>query len=190
MKQRKWFCVISLLLLICCLAGCSKHSVVAEVELETSKTSEKAEISTNEDIATETEKPSVVGIMDRISMANGFEKAIAYENKIEGTMLEDVVVLLCTSESGKYEAYGIVSPEYGMNGIVLNNIIDGESNHNYLEEEWAYGGNKPTLTEQGEYAVIFSFTQEREGIEEIREIYFDTYDTGTMTENNEVKGKE
>ena len=44
-------------------------------------------------------------------------------------------------------------------------------------EDWSYNSNVlPTLQEQNE--VIFTFSQ---GMHGFREIYFDTYETGTMS---------
>lgn len=116
-------------------------------------------------------------VMIRILTNQGLDNVLDFEDGSEYPQ-EDKVILLCTSEGGKYEAFGFVSPEYGTAGILLNNIIDGEDNWNYYYETWSYGDVKPTLQEQGEYGVIFTFTQ---GNGDEREIYFDTYDTGTMS---------
>lgn len=83
--------------------------------------------------------------------------------------------------SGKYEAYGFISAEYGKRGILINNIVDGGSNWNYFEEDWAYGDDRPTLEEKGEYEVLFTFGQEVNEVYKTHSMYFDTYDTGTMS---------
>ena len=69
---------------------------------------------------------------------------------------------------------------------MLNNILDWGENWNYLEEPWAYGAAKPTLEELAEYEVLFSFTQKHDGKEVEQQIYFDTYDTGTMSVRENV----
>jgi hypothetical protein len=100
-----------------------------------------------------------------------------YNNEVED-ISEDAIVVLCQSESGKYTAYGFISPEYGRTGILIDNIIDGESNWNEFDElTWTYGDSKPTLSEQGEYNVVFTYTQGN-GLE--KSICFETFDTGTM----------
>lgn len=98
-------------------------------------------------------------VMNRILESQDLGRALNYEAEIE-TMAEDAVVRLCTSENGTYEAFGLVSPEYGTAGVVLNYRIDGEDNWNYLYEDWSYNGYmKPTLQEQDEGGILFTFSQ-------------------------------
>ena len=117
--------------------------------------------------------PSLQEVMDRVVSSQNLDNALNYEASITN-LTEDSIVLLCTSESSKYEAYGIISPEYGMNGILLNYRINGENN--YLEESFSYGN--ANLQEQGENNVIFTFTQENDIV---RKLNFETFDTGTMS---------
>ncbi|MCI9428217.1 MAG: hypothetical protein HFI81_10805 [Eubacterium sp.] len=119
--------------------------------------------------------PSLQEVMDRVVSSQNLDNALNYEASITN-LTEDSIVLLCTSESSKYEAYGIISPEYGMNGILLNYRINGENNYNYLEESFSYGN--ANLQEQGENNVIFTFTQENDIV---RKLNFETFDTGTMS---------
>ncbi len=120
-------------------------------------------------------------MMDRFCAEQGLENAVDYAAGIEEYML----VRLCVSESGKYEAYGLISPEYGKKGILINNIIDGEYNTNYFEEEtWTYASGQPEFEEISDYEVVFTFWKEENGFDVIRSIYFDTYDTGTMSPRN------
>ena len=116
-------------------------------------------------------------MMDQFCAEQGLKNAVDYSAGIEEYML----VKLCVSESGKYEAYGLISPQYGKKGILINNIIDGEYNTNYFAEEtWTYASGQPKLEEMSTHEVIFTFWKEENGYESIRSIYFDTYDTGTM----------
>ena len=119
--------------------------------------------------------PSLQEVMDRVVSSQNLDNALNYEASITN-LTEDSIVLLCTSESSKYEAYGIISPEYGMNGILLNYRINGENNYNSLEESFSYGN--ANLQEQGENNVIFTFTQENYIV---RKLNFETFDTGTMS---------
>lgn len=162
------------LLLILWISGCSNRS---KIEGELQKTEQSEESTTVEDTSVH-DAISLAEVMDRIFVNKGLDEALEYSDEIKD-MSEDALVLLCTSESGKYKAYGCISPEYGMAGILLNNIIDGQDNWNYLEEAWSYDRVIPTLEEQNDYEVLFSFVQ-KNGSEK-REIYFDTYDTGTMS---------
>ncbi len=108
----------------------------------------------------------------------GLEHAVAYEEGTED-VLSDQIILLCESPSGRYKAYGFISPEYGMNGILIDNIIDQVSNHNFFSKKWVYSETPPTLSESEDfYQVTFTVCQNQE--EGMQEILFDTYDTGTM----------
>ena len=108
----------------------------------------------------------------------GLEHAVAYEEGTED-VLSDQIILLCESPSGRYKAYGFISPEYGMNGILIDNVIDQVSNHNFFSKKWVYSETPPTLSESEDfYQVTFTVCQDQE--EGMQEILFDTYDTGTM----------
>ena len=120
---------------------------------------------------------SLESVMDRVASGIGLENAIGYEKGYIG-LQKDALVKLCVSKNGKYEAYGIISPEYGQRGILLNNIIDGEGNWNYLDSDWGYGKKTPELIETGDYEVQFSYYREDQSW---NELYFDTYETGTMS---------
>ena len=127
------------------------------------------------------EEMTISEMMDRFCAEQGLENAVDYAVGIEEYML----VRLCVSESGKYEAYGLISPQYGKKGILINNIIDGEYNTNYFEEEtWTYASGQPKFEEISDYEVIFTFWKEEDDFDIIRSIYFDTYDTGTMEPRN------
>lgn len=176
--KRRLVGILLLSLLILVIGGCSRGSIHEQTEGE-SVTPEQIEVSSSESSGN-AQDLSLNEVMDRIMGDQGLDKAADYDNGTED-VLKDAIVTLCTSESGQYTAYGFISPEYGTAGILLNNIIDGQDNWNYLEETWSYASVKPTLEETGEYEVLFSFTQRNGGEDSIREIYFDTYDTGTMS---------
>lgn len=163
LKKRKhknaYICIGVLLLLILGTFGCGKNVGYSEPDPQ---------------------NPPLSEVMDRILENQKLDEAIMYESGAEDG-LKDAIVLLCKSESGKYEAYGFISAEYGKCGILINNIVDGGSNWNYFEEGWAYGDDRPTLEEKGEYGVLFTFRQEVNGAYETNSMYFDTYDTGTMS---------
>lgn len=117
-------------------------------------------------------------VMDRILENQDFDQALVYEPEVE-SIEADAVVQLCTSESGIYKAYGLISPEYGTAGVLLEYMIDGEPNWNYLYEDWSYNRYlTPSLQEQERNVVTFIFSQ---GLHGRRELIFDTYETGTMS---------
>ncbi len=124
-----------------------------------------------------TDKISLESVMNRVASKVGLENAIGYE-KGYFELQKDALIKLCTSESGKHEAYGILSLEYGKRGILLNNIIEGEDNWNYFDSDWGYGKKTPKLIETGDYEVQFSYYLEDNSW---NELYFDTYETGTMS---------
>ena len=145
---------------------------------QTQETQGKVEQGSDLQSTSDRQTPEIGNVMDRIIEEQGLDNAVDYESKADD-LSKDAVVRLCRSESGKYTAYGFISPEYGKKGILIDNIINDESNWNYLWEYiWSYGSTAPTLQEQGEYDVIFSFTKEDD---KVQELYFATYDTGTMS---------
>ena len=199
--KRSMVNLLTLSLLVLGISGCSRSSAVEQTQTGTveqtetvkqaetvepaepeSSTPEQTDTSMNSD---DTLEQTLYRVMSRILTDQGLDHAIDYDNGLED-ISKDAIVKLCTSESGQYEAYGFISSEYGKTGILLNNILDWGENWNYLEEPWSYGAAKPTLEEPAEYEVLFSFTQKNDGKEVVRQIYFDTYDTGTMSMRESV----
>ncbi len=124
-----------------------------------------------------TDQISLERVMDRVASDIGLKNAIGYEKGYIG-LQKDALIKLCVSKTGKYEAYGIISPEYGQRGILLNNIIDGEDNWNYFDSNWGYGKHVPVIKETVPYEVQFSYYLEDGSWIELE---FDTYETGTMS---------
>lgn len=176
-KQRKISVGVGLLLLIVCLNGCSQNTGNKEI----AESSEPAAQTSSVLNHTDKQTPELRTVMDRITGKQGLNNALDYEKTADG-VTDDAIVRLCQSPSGKYTAYGFISPEYGKKGILIDNIIEDESNWNYFEENWCYGDVQPALEENGEYEVTFTFVQEENGNNHVREICYDTYDTGTMSE--------
>lgn len=172
--KRKQMCIgILCLLLIPCIIGCAKSTE----KDPTPETPEEVAQGNDLQSASHNQTLEIGEVMDRIIENQGLDHAADYESQAED-LSKDTIVRLCQSESGKYTAYGFISPEYGEKGILIDNMIDGESNWNYFGDySWSYGSAQPTLQEQDEYDVIFSFTQEKN---KVRELYFEIYDTGTM----------
>lgn len=122
--------------------------------------------------------------MERIAQKTGLEHARSYEDRVE-TDRQDAIVQLCRSESGRYTAYGFISPQYGRIGVLITNQIDDIENWNEFDDYvWNYGERQPTLTEEDDgYIVLFTYTQ-GDGSE--RTVCFDTFDTGTMLEHERL----
>lgn len=193
--MKKRMAAISFMGLICALLiGCGSKNITEGAEdisvaSEPIKQKERAieEAAENDDTIDSDRKSNgeiTADEMDRIIEETGLENAIDYNDEIEN-ISEDRIVLLCKSPSGRYEAYGFISSVYGKQGILLNDIIDGEDNHNYFYEKWAYSDEQPSLSESDDfYHVTFTICQEGE----MKQIHFSTYDTGTMSpEEWEVK---
>lgn len=171
---KKTDAMIWILLTAVLITGCSSPAGIHSAQEPVSETVSAVHADSSQAIPTERELQQVI---DRITQEYDLNNTEAYKNKIED-LSKDAIVLLCQSGSGKYKAYGFISPEYGQQGILIDHVINGESNWNYFNEwTWAYSDAAPTLTETGEYDVIFTFTQ-KSGLEQT--VYFECYDTGTM----------
>ena len=99
----------------------------------------------------------------------------------------DRMVLLARSEDGKVTAYGIISPEYGSKGIVMDFENEGDShNHNYFEWDWAPYRFRPwiekaDLDSDGRDEVLFFLNGAvSEDTYQERLIVFETYETCHM----------
>ena len=161
--------IVFLLLLAMCIGG--GHAAFAEeTDLLPEQKLEEARLRQTE--------------MERIVQEIGLEHARPYEDRAEAEN-EDAIVRLCQSESGRYAAYGFISPQYGRMGVLITNRIDGEDNWNEFDGyAWSYGEQQPTLTEEDDgYIVLFTYTQ-GDGSE--RTVRFDTFDTGTMWEHEKL----
>lgn len=165
-----------ILLLISCVTGCGTNQKKEEPVAEPAAIEESSETGK----MPESQTASLTDVMYSIAERQGLEGAVDYDSGRQNES-EDAIVFLCRSESGKYEAYGFISAEYGKSGILINNKIDGQDNWNFFEESWSYGDTPPTVEEKADYEVLFTFVQENNGKADERSIYFDTYDTGTMT---------
>lgn len=180
MIKREKVCVgLGILLLSWCLNGCSQNVADKEIDAEI-QISKSIEQTNTFQHTSNNQTLSLSEVMNRIIAKQGLNNVLDYESKIED-ISKDMIILLCQSECGKYTAYGFISPEYGKKGILIDNIIDGQSNWNYFEENWYYEDTRPTLEEVGEYEVIFTFMQDNNGTDNIRKIWFDSFDTGTMS---------
>lgn len=162
------------------LTGCGKEGGAAEIEMVTSAANEEGGSKTVSDKNGETGGglPALYEEMDRMTGETGLEHAVGYDAGMADTV-NDQIVLLCKSPSGRFEAYGFITSLYGTRGILINNIIEGQGNYNYFDQPWAYSDDRPSLEESEDfYQVTFTVCQEEGG--EMNEILFDTYDTGTM----------
>lgn len=175
LKNKIYICMAAILLLMLCMTGC--ETIKKNKELVTENTTIERNNESSE--IPESQTSSLIEVMYSIADSQGLEEALDYESGMQDG-LKDAIVFLCKSESGKYEAYGFISDEYGKNGILINNVIDGQDNWNFFEERWSYMDSLSTLEEKGDYEVLFTFTQGNNGKDVKRSIYFDTYDTGTM----------
>lgn len=124
-------------------------------------------------------------IFDRVLVETGLENAYAWNNTADFKEDADILIKMAVDSTGEYEIYGISSAEYGDYGMLLNDIIAGEDNWNYVYEPWFYTGapnDQPTLewTDDGE--LIFSYICKDENGEETwyHRVVDCGYDTGHM----------
>lgn len=184
MKKVIYLITISVICIM--LIGCENTNSVMESDtaaaieqsIDTNEGASQKGDNTEIDINNGSEEEVPLNKMQEIVDKIGLENAAAYEEGI-GDILSNQIILLCESPSGHYKAYGFISPEYGMNGILIDNIINQQSNYNFFSQKWVYSENTPTLNESDDfYQVTFTICQNQE--EGMQEISFVTYDTGTM----------
>lgn len=180
MKKLPLFLAVfaSLLLMGCENQGGFRETAAAETVQAAEANTETAENRSDRGLFTG-DNQITVSKMDEMILTIGLDHAVNYDDAAEDC-LEDQIVFLCQSPSGHYKAYGFISPEYGRQGILIDNVIDHESNHNYFLKKWVHSPQRPSLRESEDfYQVVFTICQEQEkGMEEVR---FSTYDTGTMS---------
>ena len=184
MKKVIYLITISVICIM--LIGCENTNSVMESDtaaaiaqsIDTNEGASQKDENTEIDINNGSEEEIPLNKMQEIVDKIGLENAAAYEEGI-GDILSNQIIFLCESPSGHYKAYGFISPEYGMNGILIDNIINQQSNYNFFSQKWVYSENTPTLNESDDfYQVTFTICQNQE--EGMQEISFVTYDTGTM----------
>ena len=184
MKKRKRYILIAGVM-CAILTGCGskeyaqKESLVTGTEQNTDVNQGDIKNNENVDSAINNDEKITFDKMNEIINEVGLENAVDYDERIEDVW-KNQIIFLCESQSGRYKAYGFISPEYGMQGILIDNIIENTSNHNYFLKKWVYSAERPTLSESDDfYQVTFTVGQSEE--EGMQEIYFTTYDTGTMS---------
>ena len=184
--MKKVVCILTISIACIMLIGCGdkdsvkEYGTVAAIEqnIDINDGATEKDDNIEIDINNSNEEDIPRNKMQEIVNEIGLENAVAYGEEIQD-VLSNQIILLCESPSGHYKAYGFISPEYGMNGILIDNIIDQQSNHNFFSQKWVYSKICPTLNESDDfYQVIFTICQNQE--EGMKEILFDTYDTGTM----------
>ena len=124
-------------------------------------------------------------IVNRVVSEIGLENAYTWNNTAEFKEDADVLIKMAVDSTGEYEVYGIISAEYGAYGMLLNDIIDGEDNWNYVYEPWSYTGapgDQTALEWTSGGELVFSYVYVNEDGKEMRHyrIVDCGYDTGHM----------
>lgn len=183
--KKRWIPILIVSAVCILLGGCINKGYVkemdasAEAEQNTGENKDILKNKENVDSYVENDENLVFDKMNAVIDAIGLENAIDYR-EAGNNFSEDQIVFLCESPSGRYKAYGFISSEYGMQGILIDDIIDNVSNYNYFWEKWVYSTECPMLSESDDfYQVIFTICQDED--EGMKEIHFMTYDTGTMS---------
>lgn len=113
-----------------------------------------------------TEEVMIDEVMNRVLQEVGLENAYAWNNTAELKENSDLIIKMATDKTGEYAVYGIISPEYDSYGMLLNDIIDGEDNWNYVYEPWIYTGapsSQPRLEWTNDGTLTFSYPYAMEG---------------------------
>ena len=160
MKKSKGAIILSGLLCLVFLNGCG-NADRADASIDAASMSQ-ADMQT---ISVETEdtfgynEAELAQAMDRVLSINGLESSLTMDEYIyeSGQSEEeiDAAVLLGSSQHGKYEIYGVSSKEFGPVGMVINCIIDGKDNGNYLYEPWSWRAGLQ-VHETGDHEFCFS----------------------------------
>lgn len=112
--------------------------------------------------------------------------AVGWSNSVNFMHDADILVKMAVDSTGEYEVYGIISKELGAYGLVLNDIIDGDDNHNYVYEPWVYTQaprDEPKLewSEDGKVLWFSYIAAEKDGEYVWRRCIVDCgYETGHM----------
>lgn len=129
-------------------------------------------------------------VMDRILEATPLEEAKTLTSTAD-LPTGDQLYFLDATENGKYVLYGFHSDEYGYSGMMINYVIDGEDNWNYLEDitHWI-GYEFPTIaeTEDGGLLMQYCFAGGT-GTHIDKLFFFKAYETGTL-ERFELTGED
>ena len=113
----------------------------------------------------ETTEDDYFEIMNRVLSEVGFENAYNWNNTVEFKEDADVLIKMATDSTGEYEVYGIISAKLRSYGMILNNIIDGNDNWNYVYEPWEYTGapnDEPVLWWTADGKLMFSYVYANE----------------------------
>lgn len=185
-KKKSSAIIISGLICLVFLIGCG-NADRADASINAASKSQ----ADRQDIPAETEdtfgynEAELAQAMDRVLSANGLESAFTMDeyidkaNQAEGYI--DAVVLLGSSEHGKYEIYGVSSKEFGPVGMVINCIIDGKDNWNYLYELWSWRAGMQ-VHETNDHQFCFSYCDGYGTGAHTEQFYVcHVYDTGTVT---------
>ncbi len=124
-------------------------------------------------------------VISRVLDEVGLENAYGWNHTVDFKENADVLIKMAEDSTGEFEVYGIISKEFGAFGMLLNDVIDGEDNWNYVYEPWLYTGNpsdQPMLEWIQDGTLVFSYPCKNEQGEKTR--YCRNvdcgYDTGHM----------
>lgn len=139
----------------------------------------------NETSSTQSTQLSIMSVIDRITSQKKLSNAYSWDSITDIDKHSDAVVKMAADSTAEYEVYGIISPEYGTYGMILNDIIDGEDNWNYVYEPWNYSddeANKPVLETSADGKLTFSYPSSTDSgsTKKITRIVDCGYQTGHM----------
>ncbi|MBR1855274.1 MAG: hypothetical protein IJ794_19390 [Lachnospiraceae bacterium] len=185
MKKSKGAIILSGLICLTFLIGCGNgDSEDASIDVASMSQADRQTIPAETEDTFGYNEAELAQAMDRVLSLNGLESALTIDeyidkaNQAEGEI--DAVVLLGSSEHGKYEIYGVSSKEFGSAGMVINCIIDGKDNWKYLHELWSWrAGLQVHETDDHEFS--FSYCDGYGTGVHMEQFYVcRVYDTGTV----------
>ncbi len=156
-------------------------SIISDLESaeKIESTSEVTEL-TEEQIRKES-GPYLSELVVRVGTENAYEWSNTVDFK---THYADILIKMAEDETGEFQIYGIMSERYGTYGLLLNDVIDGEENHNIAYGYWNYSGlaqDKPILVKTEEGTFIFTLSVMNDGNVYRKSYILDCgYDTGHM----------
>ncbi len=83
--------------------------------------------------------PELMAVMDRIVEQADLGDAMTFDDyQLDSSEIGDQLITMDSTADGEIVLYGVNSTEYGARGLIVDHIINGESNMNYLDYEWSY----------------------------------------------------
>lgn len=123
--------------------------------------------------------------LERVVCKVGLEQALIWTEGVDLEEDTDALIWMASSNTGRFEIYGIVSAKYGTYGLLLNDWTGGCQNWNFELVPWYYAeelSQQPVLEPYENSTYLFQYLEQYEdGVFQWQESILDCgYDTGHM----------